>query len=115
MRWRCERTSGLAALQYLVDCRRSPMLTICLPNGAKEIGMSLKLASASGIPTTVTARRIGDDMPNGKPYSGDEEPEISPGRRADLLLVDGDLTRNISATRSIRGVWIDGTKVAGAR
>jgi hypothetical protein len=74
-----------------------------------------ELASASGIPTTVTARRIGDDMPNGKPYSGDEEPEISPGRRADLLLVDGDLTRNISATRSIRGVWIDGTKVAGAR
>jgi len=41
--------------------------------------------------------------------------EISPGRRADLVLVDGDPTRNISATRSIRGVWIDGTRVGGAR
>ena len=36
---------------------------------------------------------------------------IAPGRRADLVLVDGDPTRDISATRNIRGVWIGGYRV----
>jgi imidazolonepropionase-like amidohydrolase len=36
---------------------------------------------------------------------------IAPGRRADLLLVDGDPTLDISATRNIRGVWIGGSRV----
>jgi imidazolonepropionase-like amidohydrolase len=36
---------------------------------------------------------------------------IAPGRRADLVLVDGDPTRAISATRNIRGVWIGGYRV----
>lgn len=36
---------------------------------------------------------------------------IAPGRRADLVLVDGDPTRDISATRNIRGVWIGGLRV----
>jgi imidazolonepropionase-like amidohydrolase len=36
---------------------------------------------------------------------------IAPGRRADLVLVDGDPTLDISATRNIRGVWIGGCRV----
>jgi imidazolonepropionase-like amidohydrolase len=36
---------------------------------------------------------------------------IAPGHRADLVLVDGDPTLDISATRNIRGVWIGGTRV----
>ena len=36
---------------------------------------------------------------------------IAPGHRADLVLVDGDPTRDISATRNIRGVWIGGVRV----
>jgi imidazolonepropionase-like amidohydrolase len=36
---------------------------------------------------------------------------IAPGRRADLVLVDGDPTVDISATRNIRGVWIGGLRV----
>ena len=36
---------------------------------------------------------------------------IAPGRRADLVLVDGDPTRTISATKNIRGVWIGGYRV----
>ena len=36
---------------------------------------------------------------------------IAPGRRADLVLVEGDPTRDISATRNIRGVWIGGLRV----
>ncbi len=36
---------------------------------------------------------------------------ISPGRRADAVLVAGDPTQNIAATRDIRGVWIGGTRI----
>src|SRR5450755_233236 len=36
---------------------------------------------------------------------------IALGRRADLVLVDGGHTRDISATRNIRGVWIGGRRV----
>jgi imidazolonepropionase-like amidohydrolase len=38
---------------------------------------------------------------------------IEPGLRADLLLVDGDPTTDITATRSIVGVWRGGTRLAG--
>lgn len=40
--------------------------------------------------------------------------EIRVGRRADLVLVDGNPTRDISTTRRIRGVWIGGATVKGA-
>ena len=36
---------------------------------------------------------------------------IEAGRRADLLLIDGDPTQDIAATRAIRGVWAAGVKV----
>lgn len=36
---------------------------------------------------------------------------IAPGMRADLLLVEGDPTRDITATRAIAGVWKDGVAI----
>jgi imidazolonepropionase-like amidohydrolase len=36
---------------------------------------------------------------------------IEPGRRADLLLVDGDPTRDITSTRAIQHVWAAGVQV----
>ncbi len=36
---------------------------------------------------------------------------IEPGRRADLLLIEGDPTQDIAATRAIRGVWVAGVQV----
>ena len=36
---------------------------------------------------------------------------VAPGLRADLLLVDGDPTTDIAATRAIRGVWAAGIRV----
>ncbi|MFF1925980.1 amidohydrolase family protein [Streptomyces sp. NPDC058221] len=41
----------------------------------------------------------------------DDRGLIEPGRRADLVLVDGDPTANITATRNIVGVWIAGERV----
>lgn len=40
---------------------------------------------------------------------------IAPGLRADLLLVDGDPTRDIAATRAIVGVWKNGYEVKRER
>ena len=36
---------------------------------------------------------------------------IEPGRRADLLLIEGDPTQDIATTRTIRGVWVAGVRV----
>jgi imidazolonepropionase-like amidohydrolase len=36
---------------------------------------------------------------------------IAPGKRADLVLVDGDPTRDIAATRRINSVWKKGVAV----
>lgn len=36
---------------------------------------------------------------------------IEPGRRADLLLIDGDPLRDITATKSIRRIWCGGIEV----
>ncbi len=36
---------------------------------------------------------------------------IETGKRADFLLIEGDLTKDITATRNIKGVWINGIKV----
>lgn len=36
---------------------------------------------------------------------------IAPGRRADLLLIKGDPTQDIAATRAIRSVWVAGVQV----
>ena len=37
---------------------------------------------------------------------------IAAGRRADLLLVDGEPTADIGAIRNVRAVWIAGARVA---
>lgn len=36
---------------------------------------------------------------------------VTPGLRADLLLIDGDPTTDITSTRNISGVWIAGTRI----
>ncbi|MFD3563759.1 amidohydrolase family protein [Streptomyces sp. NPDC058686] len=37
--------------------------------------------------------------------------EIAPGRRADLLLIDGDPTTDITTTRKIHGIWLAGERI----
>lgn len=47
-------------------------------------------------------------------FALDDRGRIAPGLRADLLLVDGDPTTDITATRAIAGVWKNGHAVAPA-
>src|ERR1039457_59074 len=45
-----------------------------------------------------------------KAFHLDDRGEIAPGKRADLLLVNGDPTKNIEATRDIVAVWKQGVR-----
>jgi imidazolonepropionase-like amidohydrolase len=42
----------------------------------------------------------------------DETGAIAPGRRADLLLVDGDPLADVTALTRVQGVWRAGRRVA---
>jgi imidazolonepropionase-like amidohydrolase len=61
-------------------------------------------ASALRAATALPARRFGLA----------DRGRIEPGKRADLLLVDGDPTRTISDTLLIRAVWRQGTRLSSA-
>ncbi|MBJ6981590.1 CIA30 family protein [Luteimonas sp. MC1572] len=66
-------------------------------------GLSPRAALAAA--TSVPARRFGLD----------DRGRIAPGLRADLLLVDGDPTADIAATRAIAGIWKNGHAVVRPR
>ncbi|OPG06651.1 amidohydrolase family protein [Microbispora sp. GKU 823] len=70
--------------------RELPLLT--------EAGLTPEEALAAA--TSVPARHFGLH----------DRGRIAPGMRADLLLVDGDPTRDITATRAIAGVWRRGVR-----
>jgi imidazolonepropionase-like amidohydrolase len=66
-----------------------------------QAGLSPQQALASATSQTARHFRLAD------------RGRIEPGLRADLLLVDGDPTTDITATRSIVGVWRGGARLAG--
>jgi imidazolonepropionase-like amidohydrolase len=47
-------------------------------------------------------------------FGMDDRGAIAKGKRADLVLVNGDPTRKITATRDIVGVWVRGEAVVRA-
>lgn len=65
----------------------------------------LSPADALAAATSVPARRFGLD----------DRGRIARGMRADLLLVEGDPTADIEATRAIAGIWKNGHAVARPR
>lgn len=64
------------------------------------VGAGLSPAEALQAATAVPAEMFGLE----------DRGSITTGKRADLLLVDGDPTADITATRNIEGVWIGGEK-----
>ena len=69
----------------------------------------LELLVDAGL-TTVDALRAATSRP-ARYFGLADRGVIEPGRRADLVLIDGDPLRDITATRSIRRVWCGGTEV----
>ncbi len=82
------------------------------PNPGTAHGISLhremELLVHAGM-TNVQALAAATSAP-AKAFSLNDRGRIAPGLRADLLLVAGDPTANITATRSIEGVWKGGVR-----
>jgi imidazolonepropionase-like amidohydrolase len=73
--------------------------------GASEHGEMAALVRAGLTP--VEALQAATSVP-ARCFHLDDRGEIAPGKRADLLLVNGDPTKNIEATRDIAAVWKQG-------
>lgn len=77
------------------------------PNPGTSFGAALhrelELLVDAGL-TPIEALRAATSVP-AREFGLTDRGRIAPGLRADLLLVDGDPTRDITATRAIAGVW----------
>ena len=69
----------------------------------------LELMVKSGL-TPIEALRAATSNP-ARAFKLDDRGVVAPGKRADLVLVDGDPTVDIRATRKIAAVWINGVEV----
>ncbi len=79
-----------------------------IPHG-KALHDELGLLVEAGL-TPVEALRSATVLP-AEYFGFTDRGVIEPGRRADLLLVEGDPTQDIAATRAIRSVWVAGVQV----
>jgi imidazolonepropionase-like amidohydrolase len=84
-----------------------------VPNPGTAYGVSihreLELLVASGL-TPTEALRSATSIP-ATCFRLSDRGRIAPGKRADLVLVDGDPGQNIAATRKVVGVWVGGKEV----
>jgi imidazolonepropionase-like amidohydrolase len=69
----------------------------------------LELLVDAGL-STLDALRAATDLP-ARYFGLTDRGVIGPGRRADLLLIDGDPLQDIKATQSIRRIWCGGAEV----
>ncbi|MEU8455294.1 amidohydrolase family protein [Streptomyces griseoaurantiacus] len=79
------------------------------PKHGVSLHDELGLMAEAGL-TPVEALR-GATTLTSQTFGLDDRGTIEPGKRADLLLVDGDPTTDVTATRDIVGVWINGERV----
>lgn len=90
------------------DANASPASPAPIPHG-EALHDELHLLVEAGL-TAVEALRSATVLPAN--YFGfTDRGVIEPGRRADLLFVEGDPTQDIAATRAIRGIWVAGVQI----
>lgn len=73
--------------------------------------MSWSCWSGTGY-TPVESLRAATSLPASL-FGLDDRGAVAVGRRADLLLVDGEPTVDITATRAVLGVWIGRERIDG--
>jgi imidazolonepropionase-like amidohydrolase len=99
-----------AGVDILAGCDVADPLPMLggLAHGA-SLHHELQLLVAAGL-TPSEALRAATSTP-ARRFGLTDRGHIAPGARADLLLVDGDPTTNISDTLSIRAVWRQGVQL----
>ncbi|MDQ2903114.1 MAG: amidohydrolase family protein [Chloroflexota bacterium] len=90
------------------DANASPASPAPIPHG-EALHDELRLLVEAGL-TPVEALRSATVAPAAF-FGFTDRGVIEAGRRADLLLVEGDPTHDIAATRAIRGIWVAGVQV----
>ena len=83
--------------------------TFCKISHGKSIHEEFQLLMAAGM-TPVQVLQGATSLP-AKMFGFHDRGSIEVGKRADLVLVDGDPTVDIKATRKIKNVWIGGIEV----
>jgi imidazolonepropionase-like amidohydrolase len=91
------------------DANSAPGAPAQVPHGS-SMHRELELLVDAGL-STVDALRAATVLP-AKYFGLDDRGAIAPGRRADLLLVDGDPLAGITATRNVQGVWCGGVEAS---
>lgn len=90
------------------DANANPATPARVPHG-ESIHGELELMVGAGL-SPLEALRTATSAPAAF-FGLSDRGTIAPKMRADLLLVDGDPTADITSTRAIRGVWIAGERV----
>ena len=90
------------------DSYQGPAAPVSIPHG-KALHEELELLVEAGL-TPVEALRSATILP-AEFFGFTDRGVIETGRRADLLLITGDPTQDIAATRAIRNVWVAGVQV----
>ncbi len=90
------------------DSYQGPDVPVSIPHG-EALHDELGLLVGAGL-TPIEALRSATVLP-AEYFGFTDRGVIELGRRADLLLVEGDPTQDIAATRAIRSVWVAGVQV----
>ncbi len=106
-----------AAVRQLAEAGVPILAGTDAPNPGTAHGVSLhrelELLVAAGL-TPVAALAAATSVP-ARVFGLTDRGRVAPGRAADLLLVDGDPTADITRTRAIAAVWKDGVRVERRR
>jgi imidazolonepropionase-like amidohydrolase len=109
--------NALHAVQTLHDAGVSLLAgtdaNIYAPLHGASLHRELLMLTQAGL-TATEALAAATSVP-ARHFGLDDRGRIAPGLRADLVLVDGDPTRDITATRSIVGVWRRGVQQRHSR
>ncbi|AHH18562.1 putative amidohydrolase [Nocardia nova SH22a] len=111
-------SAGVAALHAAgvpilagTDAAEQPGLPRLVAHG-ESLHSELELLVEAGL-STVDALRAATVLP-ARHFGMPDRGVVEPGKRADLVLVDGDPLADITATRNIRRIWCAGTEYTPA-
>lgn len=93
------------------DANAEPGAPFPVPHGG-SLHHELGLLVGAGL-TPAEALRSATALP-ARAFGLADRGSVAPGQRADLLLVDGDPTADITVTRNIRAIWCAGSPVTPA-